>query len=735
MKLQSIQVKIISLILLVMILAVSLSISFAIRTQKQNLIEASQQTLAVNTQVLNHTIRNIMLSGEAPLANRTMKDLRSMPEFLEYEIYRKDGSLAFSDYNTLDFVNNFQDRIMFDETPRLEGSMNESINFQEVLRFKTPLAELNEEAQEMEYFFPILNYADCRSCHGDDHFIRGVAHFRISLSDIYEKVASARLILTSFFLGIGLFIFIGILLMMRQIIIRPILSIGKVVSQVGEGDLDVDITLNQKDELGELAHRINDMIKGLKNSKKLELENTRIEARLKESRKYLDNINEGVLLLNPDFTITDEYSSYLKELFEKKEISGISFRQFLLGSDEENEDAVELDQFLKIIFNNQTASMSMIMEINPLSQKKMTLPSGKKIIISAHFQRIVEEDTVQNVMVLFQDLTEILETKEALETERQIHESELEQIAAILKLGPQVFEEFLVSAREVLHFVQDNSVNFEKAELINKAFRDTHSLKGSARYLKFTALEKIAHSMENYFDKFRKSGADLKDIKVSELTEQTAALSRELDSINRIIERFRQFSINEGSDNPEQDIFRLQLSEMVEELSQELGKDVQLKFHSDWEIIPGLKKLQNPIFHLIRNALDHGIEDSFERLAAEKPEASILELNFIHKENLLILEVKDDGRGLDFEAIEKKAMESGLLKSGHHFPSQILNTLFKPGFSSSEDVSEISGRGVGLDAVKEEVKGMKGKINVKTRIGKGTTFSLILPLDEMEENQ
>ncbi|MBF9017395.1 MULTISPECIES: ATP-binding protein [unclassified Oceanispirochaeta] len=733
MKLQSIQVKIVSMILLVMIFAVSLSISFAIRTQKQNLIEASQQTLAVNTQVLNHTIRNIMLSGEAPLANKTMKDLRSMPEFLEYEIYRKDGSLAFSDYNTLQFVNNFQDRIMFEETPRLEGSMNESTSFQEVLRFKTPKAILNEETREMEYFFPILNYADCRSCHGDDHFIRGVSHFRISLSDIYDKVASARLILTLFFLGIGLFIFIGILLMLRHIIIRPVLSIGNVVSRVGEGDLDVDITLNQRDELGELAGRINDMIKGLKNSKKLELENTRIEARLKESRKYLDNINEGLLLLNPDFTITDEYSSYLKELFEKKEISGISFRHFLLGSDQENEEAVELDQFLKIIFNNQTASMSMIMEINPLSQREIILPSGKKLIISAHFQRIVEGDTVQNVMVLFQDLTEIYETKEALETERQIHESELEQIAAILKLGPQVFEEFLVSAGEVLQFVQDNSENFEKTELINKAFRDTHSLKGSARYLKFTALEKIAHNMENYFDKFRKSGADSRKIESSELIEQTKALSSELNSINRIIERFRQFSVNEGSDNPELDIFRLQLSEMVEELSQELGKDVQLDFHSDWEIIPGLRRLQNSIFHLVRNALDHGIEDSFERLAAEKPEASILTLNFIHKEDSLILEVKDDGRGLDFNALEKKAVESGLLKPGRHFPSQILNALFKPGFSSSEDVSEISGRGVGLDAVKEEVKGMKGKINVKTRIGKGTSFNLILPLKELED--
>ncbi|MDC7234206.1 MAG: ATP-binding protein [Spirochaetales bacterium] len=731
MKLQSIQVKVISLILLVMVFAVSLSISFAIRNQRENLIAASQQTLALNTQVLNLTIRNIMLNGEAPLANSTMNDLRNMPEFLEYEIYRRDGTLAFSDYETLDFVNSFQDMIMFEQTPRLEGGMNGSTGFQDVLRFKTPRSSLNEEAREMEYFFPILNYAECRTCHGEDHFIRGISHFRISLGDVYDKVSSAGLILSVFFLGVGLFIFAGIIIMLRRVIIRPVLSIGNVVSLVGDGNLDVDINLKQRDELGELAGRINGMIRGLKKSKALELENTRIEARLKESRKYLDNINEGLLLLNPDFTITDEYSSYLEELFETKNIAGSSFRRFVLGSDEEGEEARELDQFLNILFNNRTAAMNMIMEINPLNRKEMILPGGRKIVVSARFQRIEENETVENVMVLFQDLTEIQATKEALEAERQTRESELEQIAAILKLGPGVFEDFVASAHEVLNFLKENSDSLGNEEIINKAFRDTHSLKGTARYLKFATLEQTAHTLESRFDSFRKG--DAPDPGSPSLEDLLSSLNTEVESIRKTIDRFRQFSVNRGSDNPELDMFRMQLNDMVEDLSEELDKNVKLDFHSDWSRIPGLSLLQNTVFHLIRNAVDHGIEDSFERLAAGKDETARLGLSFIRQEDSLRLQVSDDGRGLDFKALEKKAVDAGLLKPGRHFPSQILNAMFKPGFSSSDRVSEISGRGVGLDAVKADVKKLNGKINVKTAPAKGCTFSLIIPLTELED--
>lgn len=729
----SLQVKIVSLILVILLFSVSFSISFALNNQKDNLLDAAQQTLAVNTGVLKATITNIMLNGEAPLANRTMADLRNLSSFLEYEIYRTDGSLAFSDFDTLNFVNSFQQEITFPQTPRLEGNMIDNPDFQIVLNSPAPLVRLHEETQEMEYFFPLINVENCRACHGTENFVRGVSHFRISLSDVYGKVASARRLLSLFFLGVGLFIFLGILILLRRIVISPLLSIGRVVNLVGEGDLDVQVEVRQNDELGDLASRINRMILGLKNSKELEREKTRIEARLEESRKYLDNISEGLLLLDREYRITEEYSAFLQKLFEKDQVSGLTLGEFVYGNTLTEEQQEELNSFLQILFTNRTAAFSMILDLNPLDHLEIFLPSGKKIVVAAQFQRIYQGEEVENVMVLFQDLTDIVETREALESERKMRESELEQIAAILKLGPQVFEDFIQSARDVLAFIETNLAKLNRSNILNQVFRDTHSLKGSARYLKFSRMEDIAHRLEDHFDQFREEGASLERVVTPEFEALIEELQESLNSIENIISRFRQFSVGKESNFPEMELFRSRLMEMVEDLSTELGKKVRLNYSSDWDSLPGLKKLQIPVFHLIRNALDHGIEDPLERVSLGKEEEAIIGLSFARQGKNLNLVVSDDGRGLDFEQLEKKALETGLLKPGRHFPSQILKTLFMPGFSSRKEVSSLSGRGVGLDAVKEDIQALKGKINVKTTKGKGMSFIITLPLDSLED--
>jgi len=735
MRISSIQVKMVSLVLLVLSLSIFLSISFTLSNQKENLLESSRQTLAVNTRVLNTTIRNIMLNGEAPLANQTMADLRNLPEFLEYEIYRRDGSVAFNDYSTLEFVNSYQDRIMFEETPRQDGEALSSEGFAYVLKHRVPRVRLDESSREMEYYFPILNYADCRVCHGEDHFIRGIAHFRISLEDIYEKISSTQRLLILFFTGVGLFLFFGILYMIRRVILRPLFSIGQVVSQVGEGDLEVEVNLDQNDELGQLGNRINQMILGLKVSKKLELDNVRIEARLSESRKYLDHINEGLLLLTEDNRITEEYSLYLEKLFETDEIAGRDFIDFICGFAKEPEELrQELITFLDLLFHNQTAAMSMMMDVNPLDQLPLQLPSGKEIIVNAGFQRIMEGEVVLNLMVLFEDMTDIFRTREALETEKQMRESELEQIAAILKLGPRVFEDFLISARDVLEFIESHMADFHKKETLEHAFRETHSLKGTARYLKFIQLEQKAHDLEDLFSQLKQEKQELKPEILEKITGDLSLLKEQLHSIETIIQRFRSFSIGKESQDPEMDLFRDRLTEMVQEVSKDLGKEAELEIHSDWPHIPGVKQLQNTVVHLIRNSLDHGLEDPMERLSVGKQEKGLLNLSFFNDGETLRMEMQDDGRGLDFEALEKRGLETGLLKPGKHFPSQIIKTLFMSGFSSRKEVSRLSGRGVGLDAVKADVQKLKGKILVRTQKGKGTTFVLNIPVSSLEEN-
>ena len=733
---RSIQFRIVTGLLLILVLSVGVSIYLTTANQKANLLDASQRTLAVNNEMLNTTIRNIMLSGEAPIANRTMEDFRRITGFLEFELYRIDGTTAFNDFDTLEFVNGYQNDIMFDPTPRRDEVVIDSAAFNKVLKNKTPVISMNEETREMEYLFPILNYADCRVCHGTDEFVRGVSHFRISLEGVYGQVRRAGILMTLYFVTVGIILFTWILLLMRRTIILPVLEIGETVNVAATGNLDVQVEMDRNDEVGELAGRVNHMITGLRERRDLELQNKVIETRLEENRKYLDNIKEGLLLLNQERRITGQHSVFLSRLFQREgdEIAGLSLAEFIYPDpDRFTEERQEIESFLDILFTNTTADMDMIMGINPLAEVVLPVGRHNEIVVRADFLRIFNDDEMENVMVIFEDRTDIVHTRNELEGQRLRRESELEQIATVLKMGPQVFEGFIAEAEITFGALRENLVNLNNPEYISGAFRSVHSVKGTARYLDFPKVEELTHLLEDLFAEVR-DGKRGPDVSLQGTVSNTLdALDEEIVEIRKLIERFRDFAVD-GGQNPATpfEVFSERISEMIRDISEQLGKEVVFRMESDLDTIPGLPALQPSIFHLLRNAVDHGLEDNFERLSVGKESEAHLVLRIHHEDEWLKIEVEDDGRGLDLEALEKKGVETGLLKPGVHLPSQIVNILFRPGFSSRDEATSISGRGVGLDAVKEDVKSLGGRINLRTNKGKGTTFILSVPWTDGE---
>jgi len=144
-----------------------------------------------------------------------------------------------------------------------------------------------------------------------------------------------------------------------------------------------------------------------------------------------------------------------------------------------------------------------------------------------------------------------------------------------------------------------------------------------------------------------------------------------------------------------------------------------------------LDAIAEPLTHIVRNAVSHGIEAPQERVAAGKPAAGRLRLDAYHQANQLIVEVSDDGRGIDTEKIKAKALKLGLItaaQTGSMGVPEILDLVFRPGFSTAEEITEISGRGVGLDVVRSVLQRLKGTVELETQPGKGTTFRLKLPL-------
>ena len=170
---------------------------------------------------------------------------------------------------------------------------------------------------------------------------------------------------------------------------------------------------------------------------------------------------------------------------------------------------------------------------------------------------------------------------------------------------------------------------------------------------------------------------------------------------------------------------------VVRDLSQELGKDVSLEIEGgDTELDKTIiDKLKDPLVHIVRNALDHGIESPEKRRQAGKTEAGTLYLQAYHAGAYVHIRVSDDGAGLDRDRILKKAVSKGLLAEGTKIPDrEVYSLIFNPGFSTSEEATSVSGRGVGMDVVKKNIESIRGTVDVSSTVGEGSVFLLKIPL-------
>ncbi|HZX48376.1 MAG TPA: chemotaxis protein CheA [Nitrospirota bacterium] len=171
---------------------------------------------------------------------------------------------------------------------------------------------------------------------------------------------------------------------------------------------------------------------------------------------------------------------------------------------------------------------------------------------------------------------------------------------------------------------------------------------------------------------------------------------------------------------------------MVRDIARKANKKINLEMHGESTEIDKsvIEELNDPLVHIIRNSIDHGIETPEERLKNGKPEAGTIKLNAYQEGNSIVIQIEDDGKGIDPVVIEKKARERGLIRNNDIklSPKEILNYIFEPGFSTAEKVTDISGRGVGMDVVKTNIGRINGIIDVNSNKGNGTQVFLKIPL-------
>ncbi|HXY25639.1 MAG TPA: chemotaxis protein CheA [Candidatus Acidoferrum sp.] len=210
----------------------------------------------------------------------------------------------------------------------------------------------------------------------------------------------------------------------------------------------------------------------------------------------------------------------------------------------------------------------------------------------------------------------------------------------------------------------------------------------------------------------------------AKLADAMAFQTRILDELHKCVLKIRMV--------PVEQLFR-RFPRVVRDVAKQCGKDVALELSGqNTDLDKGiLDSLAEPLMHLVRNAVDHGIESADERLTVGKPARGTVYLNAYHQGTQVVIEIRDDGRGMDPAFLRSRAVEKGILKpeeAKRLTDQEALNLIFESGFSTAAEVTEVSGRGIGMDVVRTVIDRLKGTVNVSSQKGRGTTFQLRAPL-------
>lgn len=299
----------------------------------------------------------------------------------------------------------------------------------------------------------------------------------------------------------------------------------------------------------------------------------------------------------------------------------------------------------------------------------------------------------------------------------------------------------------------DNLLNLVSEAVINKASFNQLAMQNATQLTKFQSLEsmykdqlrRLFDSLPDYMEK-AKDGVATTEIR-KDIMKEFGYLSGMFDEyeseVKGISTKFRSYTQNLGTiaGDLQEGVMKIRMvpinqifsrfPRVVRDLQRDLNKKIDLVIEGeDTELDKSVvEDLLDPIMHCVRNSVDHGIETPDERLAAGKDETGTVLLKASNEGNQIVIEIKDDGAGIDVDKVKRKAIEKGLIHPDKVISDQdAYQLIMQPGFSTADKISNISGRGVGLDVVKTMIANLKGTISVNSTKGKGTSFIIKLPL-------
>ena len=470
----------------------------------------------------------------------------------------------------------------------------------------------------------------------------------------------------------------------------------------------------------------------------LEEKNIELNEAKKNTDKILQNVRNGLFLLDKELNFKPQYSAALGKILLTNNLANTNFIEFL---DNKIPDKIKSSckDYLDLIYQDNMPETTLD-KLNPLNEIELTfdqIGSEEKITktLNFSFKRIYNNNQeIDEIIATVVDITDKIILAKKLKDSEDQYKRQMEMAFNILHVEPSLLNEFMDGLQDELNYMDEllehTKKTTEYATTLEKIFRSAHLIKGNASLLDLKFFISQAHDFEEKIIEVQNKkvieGADFLPLvmKLSELQKTSSEIHDLIDRIKNIQNHFRP------KREYENDLFIKSMQNLVHNTAHDLNKKVKLiDKNFDLGNIPYNSRLlvKEILIQLVRNAISHGIEKPADRKKFKKSETGSLTLSSFQDDTYFGFVLRDDGIGLQLEQLKKNAEKAGKIKK-KDFNSlnkdQLVNLIFMQGVSTTEKADQISGRGVGMAIIKEKIDRHNGKIEIDFQPAKFCEFKI-----------
>lgn len=540
----------------------------------------------------------------------------------------------------------------------------------------------------------------------------------------------------------------------------PITRMQVTVTEIASSqDFSRRVPVDRMDEIGLSLVAFNAMIEKIQES------SAQLKQKTADIQAMMQYIPQGILTIEQGETVHPEFSAFLETILETQDIAGRKVMDLVFSGSQFN---AEIKSQVEAAITACIGEDSMNFGFNEhllVTEVEKKMPDGRVKILDLNWSPITDDsETVVRLMLCLRDVTELKE----LAAEAGQQKRELEIIGQILAINQEKFHEFIDSSakfltenKQLIDGVGAGSEAMADPEVITQLFRNMHTIKGNARTYGLLHLTNMVHEAEQSYDALRKNPeagwehekmldqlagtfaaieeyAHINEVKLGRkgpgrrggvdkfLMVQKDHIQKALEMLDavdwgnsvaarEVVERVHNSLAQIGTERI--DSILLGITESLPSLAKELGKEVPHSSIEDHGVVIKSQVadlVRNVFMHLYRNSMDHGIEAASDRIAKGKPPEGHIQLELLLSNDRLHFRLKDDGRGLAVELIRQKAIDKGMITADQNLSAEkIAQLIFEPGFSTAVQVTEVSGRGVGMDAVKSFIEREQGTLELR----------------------